>query len=249
MFPFLFTAVAAAITANLTFGTDNADNTDDQILDLQDDIDDLREDLKRMEQHHSDLLTIRQASRMLGVSEQTIRRRIKDNTLKATNAEPEKTNSQILIKSDDLRKWAKSQGKPIGNLETDQDMQTKKVATMTLINDLMNDPEYLNLMNDPEYLNLMIELTKSNIEICNLKIEDMEYKAKKSNEDDSENFHSKIIAEKIKKAHLRQNLLTYEIALKRLESLESPKQSENSQDSQENHTQENTAEQTVEKKC
>lgn len=246
MIPVLLTfgAAAAAITS-LLFDTDNAHNinaynTDNQILDLQDDIDDLREDLKRMKQRNSNLLTIRQASQMLGVSEQTIRRRIKDNTLKATNAEPEKTNSQILIKSDDLRKWAKSQGKPIGNLETDQDMQTKKVATMKLINDLMNDPESLNLM---------IELTKSNIEICNLKIEDMEYKAKKSNKDDSENFHSKIIAEKIKKAHLRQNLMTYEVALKKLESSESSKQSENSQDSQENHTQENTTEQAVEKKC
>lgn len=147
------------------------------------------------------LVTIQQASRMLGVSEKTIRRRIKDKTFGATLVvRPEEKSPLIGIKLDDLRKWAKANGKPIMGVGTAQD-------------EIVN-----NLIKDPDSLNLMIELTKSNIEICDLKIEEMEHKAKKANEDASEDFTSKIIEEKIKRARLKQSLMTYEVALKNLES-------------------------------
>ena len=151
------------------------------------------------------LVTIQQASRMLGVSEKTIRRRIKDKAFGATLVvRPEEKSPLIGIKLDDLRKWAKANGKPIMGVGTAQDAQAKKFVD--------------NLIKDPDSLNLMIELTKSNIEICDLKIEEMEHKAKKANEDASEDFTSKIIEEKIKRARLKQNLMSYEVALKKLES-------------------------------
>lgn len=154
------------------------------------------------------LVTIQQASRMLGVSEKTIRRRIKDKTFGATLVvRPEEKSPLIGIKLDDLRKWAKANGKPIMGVGTAQDAQAKKIV------DNLD-----NLIKDPDSLNLMIELTKSNIEICDLKIEEMEHKAKKANEDASEDFTSKIIEEKIKRARLKQSLMTYEVALKNLES-------------------------------
>ena len=51
------------------------------------------------------LVTIQQASRMLGVSEKTIRRRIKDKAFGATLVvRPEEKSPLIGIKLDDLRK-------------------------------------------------------------------------------------------------------------------------------------------------
>ena len=161
------------------------------------------------------LVTIQQASRMLGVSEKTIRRRIKDKAFGATLVvRPEEKSPLIGIKLDDLRKWAKANGKPIMGVGTAQDAQAKK-----FVDNLIKDPDSLNLLiKDPDSLNLLIELTKSNIEICDLKIEEMEHKAKKANEDASEDFTSKIIEEKIKRARLKQSLMSYEVALKKLES-------------------------------
>lgn len=190
-----------AILAGLTLaGLTGHDYDDDD-----DDYGDYTEHSKAKPFQDPNLVTIQQASRMLGVSEKTIRRRIKDKTFGTTLVvRPEEKSSLIGIRLDDIRKWAKANGKPIMGVGTAQDAQAKKIIN--------------NLIKDPDSLNLMIELTKSNIEICDLKIEEMEHKAKKANEDASEDFTSKIIEEKIKRARLKQSLMTYEAALKKLES-------------------------------
>lgn len=195
---------------------DFLDDVDDDYLDDADNI----EHSKAKFSQNPNLVTIQQASQIVGVSEKTIRRRIKDNTLKATNIIPGETNRQILIKLDDLRKWANSQRKPINDVDT----QAKNAAKKNLKKKLK---ELDNLLNDPNRLKPTIELTKSSIEICDLKIEELEHKAKRANEDDSEDFTAEIIQEKIKKANYKQNLIIYEAALKELES---SKKTENSQE-------------------